>query len=73
MPEVAEAKVRLQRARRASSSPAPSSEGSLRLDIEPEDVPVLVGSAILGSAQAADPDAWRRYIAVVLDGLRAPA
>lgn len=45
-------------------------EGSLRADLRPEDVPVLIGSALLGSAQSGDPEAWRRYVAVVLDGLR---
>ena len=70
IPEVAAAKARLHglvaelvgRAQR---------EGSLRHDIEPDDVSVLVGSAILGAAQARDRDAWRRYVDVVLAGLRA--
>lgn len=69
MPEVAEAKQRLhglveQLVTRAQD------EGSLRRDVDPDDVPVLVGSAILGSAQASTPGAWRRYVAVVLAGLR---
>lgn len=47
-------------------------QGALRPDVEPGDVLVLVGSAIIGAAQTANGDAWRRYVAVVLDGLRAP-
>jgi AcrR family transcriptional regulator len=69
--DVAEAKSRLHGLVTELVTRA-QTEGSLRLDIEPDDVPVLVGSAILGSAQAADPDAWRRYVAVVLAGLRSP-
>ena len=69
IPEVANAKQRLhglveQLVTRAQD------EGSLRRDIQADDVPVLIGSTILGSSQAGDPDAWRRYIAVVLAGLR---
>jgi AcrR family transcriptional regulator len=47
-------------------------QGSLRRDITPDDVPILVGSAILGSNQMDAGDAWRRYVGVVLDGMRAP-
>lgn len=43
--------------------------GALRLDIGAHDVPALVGAAI----RAAPPDQWRRYVEVVLDGLRPPA
>jgi AcrR family transcriptional regulator len=69
LPEVVEAKQRLhdlveQLVTRAQA------EGALRLDIRPDDVPILVGSAILGSVQAGRDDAWRGYVAVVLDGLR---
>lgn len=69
MPEVAEAKLHLHEAvtqlvRRAQE------QGALRPDIEPADVPVLIGSAMMGGAQSGDPDAWRRYVSVVLDGLR---
>jgi hypothetical protein len=31
---------------------------------------VLVSSAILGAIRASGGDSWRRYVAVVLDGLR---
>ena len=71
IPEVADAKARLS-GLVAELVTRAQQEGSLRLDIEPGDVPVLVGSAILGSTQATDPDAWRRYVAVVLAGLRSP-
>jgi AcrR family transcriptional regulator len=42
--------------------------GALRRDVSPDDVRALVGSAI----QAAPGDEWRRYVGVVLDGLRPP-
>ena len=46
-------------------------QGAIRADLAPEDVPVLVGSAILGSTWSpADDEPWRRYVAVVLDGMR---
>jgi AcrR family transcriptional regulator len=48
-------------------------QGALRADVDPDDVQVLVGAAIAGSFQASAPDAWQRYIRIVLDGLRAPA
>ena len=69
MPEVAEAKVRLHEAITQLVGRA-QDQGSLRRDIEATDVPVLIGSALMGGAQSGDPDAWRRYVAVVLDGLR---
>jgi AcrR family transcriptional regulator len=47
--------------------------GSLRGDVTADDVSALVVSAIYAADQrGAEPDAWRRYIAVVLAGLRAP-
>ena len=46
--------------------------GAVRADVGAEDVSLLVGSAIQATRQSADPDAWRRYLAVVLDGLRPP-
>jgi AcrR family transcriptional regulator len=42
--------------------------GALRRDISAEDVTALVGSAI----KEAPPELWRRYVEVVLDGLRPP-
>ncbi len=67
--EVAEAKQRLhgnveQLIARAQA------EGSLRDDVGSDDVSALVGSAMLASTHAESPDAWRRYIGVILDGLR---
>jgi AcrR family transcriptional regulator len=46
-------------------------EGAVRADLRPEDVPVLVGSAIVGSTWTPGDEAWRRYVAVVLDGMHA--
>ena len=48
-------------------------QGSLRRDVTAADVLVLVGSAILGATRAAATDEWRRYVGVVVDGLRTPA
>jgi hypothetical protein len=45
----------------------------VRSDVGAEDVSLLVGSAIQATRQSSDPDAWRRYLAVVLDGLRPPS
>jgi len=47
-------------------------DGSLRADVEPTDIPLL--QLMLGSlgecTRDADPDVWRRYLGIVLDGLR---
>lgn len=47
--------------------------GQLRADFRPDDMPVL--NVILGSGadfmNEGDPGAWRRYMGIVLDGLRA--
>jgi AcrR family transcriptional regulator len=45
-------------------------EGALRSGLDARDVGALVGAAIHASAQAGRDDAWRRYVQVVLDGLR---
>ncbi len=45
-------------------------EGAVRADLEPQDVPMLVGSAILGSSWSPEGEPWRRFVAVVLDGMR---
>jgi AcrR family transcriptional regulator len=42
--------------------------GALRRDIDGHDVPTLVGAAI----KAAPAGQWRRYVEIVLDGLRPP-
>ena len=44
--------------------------GAVRADLEPQDVPMLVGSAILGSSWSPEGEPWRRFVAVVLDGMR---
>jgi AcrR family transcriptional regulator len=46
-------------------------QGALRRDIDAADVLVLIGSAIMAAMHASAGDGWRRYVAVVLDGLRA--
>jgi len=46
-------------------------DGAVRADLAAEDVPMMVGSAILGSTWSGADDAWRRYVAVVLAGMRA--
>ncbi len=40
--------------------------GALRTDVKPADVPVLIRAAL----QSAPEKLWRRYVGVVLDGLR---
>jgi AcrR family transcriptional regulator len=70
MPEVAESKARLHEAVSQLVGRA-QKQGSVRRDLEPNDVPLLIGSALMSGAQSGDPTAWRRYIRVVLDGLRA--
>ena len=44
--------------------------GALRRGLDSQDVGALVGAAIQASAHAERDDAWRRYVRVVLDGLR---
>jgi AcrR family transcriptional regulator len=46
--------------------------GAVRSDVTADDVSTLVGSAIRGTFSSADPQLWRRYLEVVLDGLRPP-
>ncbi|GAA2372363.1 TetR family transcriptional regulator [Catellatospora methionotrophica] len=50
-------------------------EGSLRPDLTPADLAFIVWaqSRISEATHAIDPDAWRRYLAITLDGLRAKA
>jgi|SRR5580704_5768025 AcrR family transcriptional regulator len=72
MPEIADAKQRLSELVERLVARA-QDEGALRRDIRPEDVTGLVGSAMVGSTQAPGDDAWRRYIRIVLDGLRPPS
>jgi AcrR family transcriptional regulator len=47
--------------------------GSLREDFRPEDVPMLLLmlTTILDSARDVEPDLWRRYLDIVIQGLRA--
>jgi AcrR family transcriptional regulator len=69
--EVAEAKAELnglieQLIERAQAT------GAVRPDIAADDVSTLVGSAIHGAVDSPDRELWRRYVEVVLDGLRPP-
>jgi AcrR family transcriptional regulator len=47
--------------------------GQLRADCEPEDLPILslMLSAVIDAGHQLAPDLWRRYLAIVLQGLRA--
>lgn len=51
----------IRRARRA---------GAVRSKLDGQDLGALVGAAIEAALHAERPDAWRRYVQVVLDGLR---
>jgi AcrR family transcriptional regulator len=72
VPEFAEAKHELERVVEQLVARA-QEQGALRRDIAGRDVLVLVSSAILGAMRASAGDGWRRYVAVVTDGLRTPA
>jgi hypothetical protein len=47
--------------------------GALRADFQAEDLPMLVLmlTTILDSARDVEPDLWRRYLEIVIQGLRA--
>jgi AcrR family transcriptional regulator len=44
--------------------------GAIRRGLDSQDIGALVGAAIQASMHAERDDAWRRYVQVVLDGLR---
>jgi len=48
-------------------------QGALRTDFSPRDLPLVFAAAgrIVELAKDADPDLWRRFLALLLDGLRA--
>jgi AcrR family transcriptional regulator len=46
---------------------------ALRRDVDPGDVGILVASTIQAAAHHEDDEAWRRYVRIILDGLRPPA
>ena len=48
-------------------------DGSLRPDFTPEDMPLVFMTAgrVLDAARGVAPDLWRRYLGLLLDGLRA--
>ncbi len=72
VPEFADAKQRLESVVERLVARA-QEQGALRRDIAAQDVLVLVSSAILGAIRASAGDSWRRYVAVVFDGLCVPA
>jgi AcrR family transcriptional regulator len=47
-------------------------DGDLRRDVAPQDFPMLIAAAAQAGAIAkdADPEVWRRYLQIMLDGLR---
>ena len=45
-------------------------QGTVRRELDSRDLGALVGAAIQASAHAERPDEWRRYVQIVLDGLR---
>ncbi|HXZ58193.1 MAG TPA: TetR/AcrR family transcriptional regulator [Gaiellaceae bacterium] len=50
-------------------------QGSLRADFAPEDLPLVFWSAdrVIEATAGVSPDFWRRYLALLLDGLRVEA
>ncbi len=48
-------------------------DGSLRADFAPEDMPLLfmTGGRVIEASRCVAPDLWRRYLGLLLDGLRA--
>ena len=48
-------------------------DGSLRPDFTPEDMPLvfMTGGRVLEATRVVAPDLWRRYLGLLLDGLRA--
>lgn len=47
--------------------------GALRADVEPQDLPLIqmMFSSVIDAGQDIAPDLWRRYLAIMLRGLRA--
>jgi AcrR family transcriptional regulator len=50
-------------------------QGALRPDFAPEDLPVIfwTSARVIDTTAAVAPDYWRRYLSLLLDGLRAEA
>jgi AcrR family transcriptional regulator len=50
-------------------------QGTLRADFKPEDMPLIFwsGGRVVEATSAVAPDFWRRYVGLLLDGLRADA
>jgi hypothetical protein len=74
VPVIAAAQQRLT-AIKADIMTRAKSAGVLRADIEPADVAVIVWSvaSTMDATRDVAPDAWRRYLALLLDGLRPEA
>jgi AcrR family transcriptional regulator len=68
-PEVSDAKARVHTCASELIERAQSA-GGLRDDVTADDVEALIGSTMLAASRAESPEAWRRYISVVLAGLR---
>jgi AcrR family transcriptional regulator len=68
-PEVSDAKSRVHACASELLERAQAT-GALRDDVTAADVEALIGSAMLAASRAESPEAWRRYISVVLAGLR---
>lgn len=70
--EVAEARQRMTSSCRAVFERAQQS-GQLRADVSPTDLPILqlILSVVAEYSQKVDPELWRRYGTLLLDGLRA--
>jgi len=45
-------------------------QGAIRRELDARDLGALVGAAIQASTHAERPETWRRYVQIVLDGLR---
>jgi AcrR family transcriptional regulator len=50
-------------------------QGALRPDVAPEDIPLVFWTTdrVIERTAAIAPDCWRRFLVILLDGLRAPA
>ena len=50
-------------------------QGALRADFAPEDLPVVfwTSARVIDTTAKVAPDYWRRYLGLLLDGLRADA
>jgi AcrR family transcriptional regulator len=69
VPEFVEAKAAI-RARLAELIARAQAQGTMRADVRPDDIPMLLDG--VGLTREAGPEAlWERHLAIVIDGLRA--